>query len=226
MKKRLFFTVVGLVLLFFGTSAWAAGAPSASPDLPPILSSLDLANVTPLDEVAIAGIRGQGSPLYVLVKIPGVNALDFGYRVQWTLNPLGYRYGYWGGPDWSNGGDAVAALSSGGGITGVDAMDDLFKVHDWAYINPGTDTYAADVALLDGLESLPKTSVAYWGGVYSSAPSGAPSSVYVSGVSLVGGKLFFGWRAMPYSEYSRREAVFGMSALVLGKTLFSGLRLQ
>ena len=51
----------------------------------------------------------------------------------------------------------------------------------------------------------------------STQGSGLPvgANVWVSGLSLVGGKVFVGWRPMPFTEYSRREALTGMQLLGL-----------
>jgi hypothetical protein len=45
----------------------------------------------------------------------------------------------------------------------------------------------------------------------------------VSGISFFGNKFFFGWRSMPYTEYSRREAIAGIGVLVVGRSLLSSL---
>ena len=93
-------------------------------------------------------------------------------------------------------------------------MDSFFEIHDGD---------SNDVALLAGLEGLARDIHSYWGKIYISSPEGAPGSVKVFGLSLVGQKFFFGWRSMPYTEYSRREAVYGVKALIFGKSLFPAL---
>jgi len=212
-----------LLLLVAGT-AWAADRPASSDDTPAILASLDSGNVTILNDHAAAAIRGQGSPLYVLVKILGINALDFG-GTQWTWNPLGYRYGYWGGPGWSNGGDSLDSLdasyvSSLPVADGNGGMDALFRAHDVAYAS-GANKLAADSLLLNGLQGLPETTGTFWGKIYTASPIGLQpnSDVQVSVLSFFNNRLFFGWHAMPYTEYSRREAVAGMQALIAGRSL-------
>jgi|WetSurMetagenome_2_1015567.scaffolds.fasta_scaffold107818_2 hypothetical protein len=191
-----------VLLLFTAGGAWPAGQPASSNDTPAILAALDAGSATILDDQAASAVRGQEYK-YVLVKILGLNTLDFGPGVQWTWNPLGYRYGAWGGLGWTNNGSPA------------DAMDDLFKQHD----NGATDQW-----LVNALKALPDSHgnggfIGYWGKVYVPGfyPAGAPASVYVSGASFIGGKIFLGWRAMPYTEYSRREALIGMSLLTFGR---------
>ena len=115
------FLAVGLssLLILIGTTASAADAAGAKPDnTPAILASLDARDATPLDDRAAGAIRGQGSEYrYVLVKILGLNSLDFGAGLEWTWNPFGYRYGAWGGPGWTNGGlpgDSVVPADASG----------------------------------------------------------------------------------------------------------------
>lgn len=203
MKKSIIYMLLGLVLLLFSTTAQASDQAAVAEDTPAILAALGRTDVTHLDDTAIAGVRGAAAE-YVLVRLLGLNTFDFGPGVQWTLNPLGYRYGFYGGPGWSNPGESP-----------VDTMDALFAGHDQGTIS--------DIELVQDLDALRTTNNRYWGTIYFSAPDGAPEKVYVSGASLIGGKLFFGWKPMPYSEYSRREAVYGMNALLFGKSL---LRLQ
>ena len=209
MKANKFILISCILFLFVSGTAWAGNQVDLSKNSPALLASLDKAGVVLLDDTATAAIRGQADPvlpMYVLVKILGLNTLDYGSGVNWTLNPLGYRYGYYGGYNWSNTGQKP-----------VDCMDWLFKKHDNASLT--------DSQLLDKLLKLATfhPQYSYWGNTYVSKPEGAPSSVKVFGVSLIGQKFFFGWRSMPYSEYSRREAVYGMQALILGKSLFPSL---
>jgi hypothetical protein len=187
--------------------AWAADGSATSEGTPAILASLDAGNVKVLDDQAAKAIRGQDYQ-YVLVRTL-LNPLDFSLlpAVQWTGNILGYRYGAWGGPGWTNGGGT-------GGNTPADAMDALFRAHDSTLDN---------AALIFGLQHLPTVPSLFWGQVYAGAdvyaPSGLPvgigANVWVSGLSLVGGRVFVGWRPMPFTEYSRREALTGMQLLGL-----------
>lgn len=190
------------------TDASAADRP-VSADTPAILASLNARDVTVLDDGAAQAVRGQGSEYrYVLVRILGLNSLDFAPGIDWTWNPFGYRYGAWGGPGWTNGGKPLTDL-----VAPADAMDTLFKGHDL-----GTLT---DQQLVFLLSFLPNVTNSFWGQIYvpsvinpaSDLPVG--TNVWVSGVSLVGGKFFFGWRPMPFTEYSRRQALTGMQLLVL-----------
>ena len=103
--------------------AWAADPPPAPEKMPAILASLDAGKVTVLDDKAAGAIRGQAYQ-YVLVRTV-LNAFDFAPGIQWTLNPLAYRYGAWGGPGWTNGGDIGVDTHPT-----ADRMDDLFKLHD------------------------------------------------------------------------------------------------
>jgi hypothetical protein len=204
MKTNRFLLISCIMFLLVCGTAWAENQVAQSGSSPAILASLDKTGVAFLDEPAAAAIRGQVSPMYVLVKVLGLNTLDYGSGVNWTLNPLGYRYGLNGGWGWSNG-------------SPVDAMDNFFWQHDMS---------GNDEQLLDNLSSLATdTSYPYWGKIYLSTPPDAPLWVKVFGGSLIGQKFYFGWRSMPYSEYSRREAVDGMKALIFGKTLFPGLGL-
>ncbi len=220
MKRKIIFIVLGVMLLLIPGALWAVNQPGVSQDTPAILVSLGQANAIPLDDAAAAAVRGQAGTDYELVKVIGLNMLDFGSGqygkdVKWTWNPLGYRYGYWGGPGWS-----------GSGTEYADAMDNFFRTHDLVYADPTkstADKFAADNGLLNALQSLlPTTKVPYWGYIYISSPTGLPDSssvVNVSGLSLIGGKFFFGWKPMPYTEYSRREAVTGMQLLIAGKSI-------
>ena len=158
----------------------------------------------------------------MLVKILGVNALDYGPGIQWTWNPLGYRYGAFGGPGWSNPGVDPADGSAG--------MDALFLAHDEAYDGAtNAEKLVADQALIAGLLGLAAMPGGYWGSIYNPSYPGDASqhwptgltatSVKVSGLSLIGNRFFFGWRCMPYTEYARREALAGMGIVALGRIL-------
>lgn len=203
MKKKTFFVVLGVMLLLIPGTLWAGNQSGGSSDTPAILKSLGQAYTSPLDDAAIAAVRGQADPQFVLVKVIGLNTFDgWGQNnVKWTLNPLGYRYGFNGGPGWSNPGE-----------TPVDLMDTYFLAHDSNIIN---DTQL--VGLLGTLATTPSI----WGNIYFSDQTayGAPSNVNVFGFSLIGGRIFTRPVPMPYSEYSRREAVYGMQLLILGKTV-------
>lgn len=191
-----------------GTEAWAADQPAATADTPAILASLDMREVKVLDDGAAMAVRGHGSEYrYVLVKILGLNTFDFASGIEWTWNPFGYRYGAWGGPGWTNGGKLLPDL-----VAPADAMDTLFKGHDEGSLS--------DAQLGFFLSQLPNLSNSFWGQIYVptviNPASGLPvgTNVWVSGASLMGGKFFFGWRPMPFTEYSRRQALTGMQLLV------------
>jgi len=190
-------------LVLLSSQAWAQSDRAA--ETPAILASLGSQSVTVLDNQAAAAVRGQGSEyLYVLVKFVGVNSLDYASDLQWTWNPYGYRYGAWGGPGWTNGGRTDIL------VTPADPMDQLFKNHDQSAID--------DQGLVNALKALPTVPNGFWGLIYVPSAgqitpgSGLPvdKTVSVSGVSLVGGKVFLGWRSMPFTEYARREALTGM----------------
>jgi hypothetical protein len=190
-----------------GTDASAADRPAAA-DTPAILASLNARDVTVLDDAAAGAVRGQGSDYrYVLVRILGLNTLDFAPGIDWTWNPFGYRYGAWGGPGWTNGGNLAGLVEP------ADAMDTLFKGHDL-----GTLT---DQQLVFFLSLLPNVNNSFWGQIYvpnvinPAADLPVGTNVWVSGASFIGGKFFFGWRPMPFTEYSRRQALTGMQLLVL-----------
>jgi hypothetical protein len=133
--------------------------------------------------------------------------MDFGPGVQWTWNPLDYRYGAWGGLGWTANGDPA------------DLMDSYFRMHD--------EGFATDLELIALLESLKTTDVGYWGRIYAPGtwgvgdlPTGLNTPyVWVSGVSFIGNRFFFGWKKMPYTEYARREALTAIGVLVWGKSL-------
>jgi hypothetical protein len=205
MKKKLFFSLLGLMLLVLIPGVlWAGNQNDLAKDTPAILVSLGQANTIPLDDAAIASVRGQ-APEYMLVKVFGLNMFDFGADGKWTWNPLGYRYGNWGGPGWTNKGPYV------------DPMDFCFMLHDI-----GEPTGFTDRELLAALSSLPElygSNWGNWGKIYVTSPEGVPSNVYVYGFSLIGGRIFPKPVEMPYTEYSRREAVYGMQLLILGKSI-------
>jgi hypothetical protein len=203
-------------MLFLVTlTAWAADTAASAENSPAILASLNAVNVTVLDDQAAMAIRGQGDYKYVLVKVLGLNALDGGAGVQWTWNPLDYRYGAFGGLNWSN-----------TGVDPADVMDGYFELHDATYADPTSDKLAADQTLLAKLASLATKYNTFWGYIYS--PATLPTElttgyVQVSGISFFGNKFFFGWRSMPYTEYSRREAMSGIAVLAAGRSLLSSL---
>ena len=191
-----------------GTEAAAADKPAAPTGTPAILAALDTRDVTVLDDGAAIAVRGQGSEYrYVLVRILGLNTFDFAPGIEWTLNPFFYRYGAFGGAFWTNGGQPLANP-----VAPADAMDTFFKGHD-----EGTFT---DQQLVGLLSLLPNVNNGFWGQIYVPAvinpASGLPvgTNVWVSGASLIGGKFYFGWRPMPFTEYSRRQALTGMQLLV------------
>jgi hypothetical protein len=195
-------SLVTVLAFLLAAGAWAADRPATSEGTPAILDSLDTGQITILDDQAALAVRGQAYE-YVLVRT-FLNPFDFGPGLNWTLNPFEYRYGAWGGPGWTNGGGI-------GSNTPADAMDALFKDHD--------NSILSNQQLIDGLKALATTPGGYWGEIYipaSIAPgSGVPLDkyVWVSGLSVLGGRFFFGWRPMPFTEYSRREALTGMQLL-------------
>lgn len=200
------------LLLLVASPVWAVDQTSSTNDLPAILASLDEGSAARLDNQTAMSIRGGAdfNYLYVLVKIFGVNTFDWGPGVQWTWNPLGFRYGAYGGPGWSN-----------TGVDPADAMDGLFELHDLAY-SSGDDQLEADIILLDGLKGLATTNHPYWGPIYvpPDSPTGLTSPIVrVSGWSLIGGRFSFRWHNMPYTEYARREALAGMGLMVFGRSL-------
>jgi len=74
-----------------------------------------------------------------------------------------------------------------------------------------------DAGLIGLLTTLPNDATwPFWGTVYvptviepgSNLP--VNKKVWVSGFSLLAGKFYLGWHAMPFTEYSRREALAGM----------------
>lgn len=191
-----------------GADAWAADRPAAAAETPAILASLDMRDVKVLDDDAAKAVRGQaGEYLYVLVRILGLNTFDFAPGIEWTLNPFAYRYGAFGGAFWTNGGQPLTNP-----VAPADAMDTLFKGHD-----EGTLT---DLQLVGALSVLPNVNNSFWGQIYVPAvinpASGLPvgTNVWVAGGSFIGGKFYFGWRPMPFTEYSRRQALTGMQLLV------------
>lgn len=204
MKKKIFFSLLGVMLLLIPGALWAGNQPGVSQDTPAILVSLGQASAIPLDDAAAAAVRGQAQ--YVLVKVFGLNMFDgWGqHNVNWTWNPLGYRYGNYGGPNWSN-----------FPATPVDQMDTYFMLHD-----QGGPTGLTDLQLVGALALLatsPDPYSSYWGNIYYSPVNGATPYVNVFGFSLIGGKIFTRVVPMAYSEYSRREAMYGMQLLILGK---------
>jgi hypothetical protein len=199
MKKYISCTSLMMAFAFLlASGAWAADQPAATEGTPAILASLDSGTITILDDQAALAIRGQDYQ-YVLVRTV-LNLFDFAPWLSWTLNPLGYRYGAWGGPGWTNGGGT-------GSNTPADAMDALFMQHD---------ATLDDQWLIDELNTLPNEKVRFWGWIYIpttiAGGSGLPvdKNVWVSALSVLGGRFFFGWRPMPFTEYSRRQALMGM----------------
>jgi hypothetical protein len=203
MKKSRFFIVLGVMLLLFTATAWA------SQDTPAILASLDQKTVTQLDDSAISEIRGESS--YVMVKLFPLNFLDFSNDCGWTWNPYKWRYGNYGGKDWSGAPDSFT----------VDMMDVAFQTHDAETEAASTpaEVQAADLKLLTTLELLPNTPSS-WGTIYDRRSYGewGPEpchwfyNVYVSRISVLayGGtfRFFCLWKSMPLTEYARRQAVF------------------
>ena len=201
MKTYRVFASLLITFALLSVPAWAADPPPAAEKMPAILASLDAGKITVLDDKAAGAVRGQAYQ-YVLVRTV-LNAFDFAPNIQWSPNPLAYRYGAWGGPGWTNGGGF-------GSSTPADQMDALFKLHDL--------TQLSDADLIVALQGLVNTPNLFWGGIYVptiTAGSNLPAStnVWVASGSLVGGKFYLGWRPMPFPEYARREALIGMQLL-------------
>jgi len=179
--------------------AWAADRPATEKPMPAILASLDTGKITILDDQDSLAIRGQAYQ-YVLVRTL-LNPFDFGPGLNWTGNLYGYRYGAWGGPGWTDGGGI-------GSNTPADAMDEFFRLHDQGILS--------DQGLIAALMSLPNVPGGFWGLIYVPGTitpgSNLPidKKIWVSGLSILGGRFFFGWRPMPFTEYSRRQALTGM----------------
>jgi hypothetical protein len=201
--------LAALVFLSGAEASAADGPEQKAADTPAILAALGTGAAVPLDDQTAMTIRGQGSEyLYVLVRILGLNTFDFAPGLEWTWNPFGYRYGAWGGPGWTNGGQTGILVEP------ADPMDALFKSHDLTVLD--------DQGLVDALRSLPNVNGGFWGQIYvpglgaitpgSDLPLG--EKVWVSGASLFGNGFFLGWRPMPFTEYSRRQALTGMQLLV------------
>lgn len=201
--------ILGVSILFLSGTALAGDNVTMPENSPAILASLDKAGVTALDDTSISDVRGQTQ--YTMVKVLGLNTWDYAKRgkITWTLNPFGFRYGNWGGPNYSNMGNPV------------DEMDALFMVHDGG---------ASDEWLLAGLAALKtqdgaSTYSRVWGWIYTGNSTGYlyvdPDhfnyTVAVSRTSWMssGGRFIFGWIDMPLTEYARREAVMGMGILVM-----------
>jgi hypothetical protein len=217
MKKLHIFIVLGVMLLLIPATTWAADQLVASQDTPAILASLDQKTVTPLDDAAIAEIRGES--LYVMVKLFPLNFLDrLPEGVGETWNPLLWRYGNWGGAGWP----IIDDPNNPPNPPPVDGMDALFKAHDASGDNG---------ELLLGLESLPEKCTyqyRWWGPVYQPGirdNSGTYDSddghfdyiVQVSRISVLsgGGRFLWGWKPMPLTEYARRQAATAMGILSL-----------
>ena len=203
MKKSHVFIVLGVLLLLFPPTSGASDQLNVSEETPAILASLNQSDVTPLDDSAIAEIRGQSQ--YVMGKILGLNTWDFSlnWQVKWVVGiqniAMGWRYGNWGGPFYTDNGPPV------------DRLDDLFRQHDEG---------ALDNTLLSiKLGSLPNTFSSSWGGfIYDKNSYNEPwgpdpfhwfYSVYVSKISVINNPyLSFRcfWQNMPLTEYARRQA--------------------
>lgn len=203
MKKYKVFASLLITFVFLSAvQAWAADPPPAPEKMPAILASLDTGKVTVLDDKTAASVRGQAYQ-YVLVRTV-LNAFDFAPDIQWTLNPLAYRYGAWGGLGWTDGGGI-------GSSTPADTMDTLFQLHDQGALS--------DALLAGALQTLATTPSLFWGNIYVpsfiTAGSNLPANknVWVASGSVVGGRFYLGWRPMPFPEYARREALIGISLL-------------
>ena len=71
-----------------------------------------------------------------------------------TFQRLIPTYGNWGGPGWSAGRYNDDPSKTDWTVPGIDAMDDLFKLHDKTYQTEGMDRNLADRILVDGLLRL------------------------------------------------------------------------
>lgn len=207
MKIRKIFLISGMLILFLSGTAFAGSQADVQENTPAILASLDKTSVTVLDDTSLADIRGQAQ--YTMVKVLGINTWDYTRcgEIEWTLNPLGYRYGNWGGPNYTNKGAPV------------DEMDYLFMMHD----NGASDEWLfAGLAALKTQEGA-STYTRVWGRIYTGDKSNPVDpnhfnyKVAVCRTSWMssGGRFIFGWRDMPLTEYARREAVIGIGILVV-----------
>ena len=144
MKTYKIFASLLIIFAFLSVQAWAADPPPAAEKMPAILASLDAGKVTVLDDKAAGAIRGQAYQ-YVLVRTV-LNAFDFAPGIQWSLNPLAYRYGAWGGPGWTNGGDI-------GSSAPADLMDTYFMGHDQGTLSDAQLIVALGVWLTTSIRS-------------------------------------------------------------------------
>jgi hypothetical protein len=78
----------------------------------------------------------------------------------WNLGVIPFpTYGYWGGQGYSAGQFAGPNDTVDWKYPAADSLDQLFKDHDFAinYAQTPADTYAADSALVSGIQDLRKT---------------------------------------------------------------------
>jgi hypothetical protein len=206
MKTGKFLLICAISFLFISGTAWAGNRTDVAEETPAILASLDKTDFVTLDDTAIAEIRGEA--LYVMGRIWLLNGLDFSLnpQVDWVTGIAniaeGWRYGNWGGLDYTNEGPPV------------DLMDSYFQQHD--------NGAFSDADLIAALSTLPDTG-SFWGQIYGptaydvdSIPIGPDDahfdySVFVSRISVLSTgarRFFFLWRPMPLTEYARRQALF------------------
>jgi hypothetical protein len=142
--------------------------------------------------------------------------------VCFTKSPAtSWRYGHWGGPGWTNAREVkVSAWNGAVAATSIDAMDELFRLHD-AAIKAATTNAAVSQAiqqLLDGLNALPNgiggVSHPVWGQIWDSpSPWTMPDTVTIRPGSPVAlPQVILSATPMPYSEYARRQAKLGLTA--------------
>ena len=165
-------------------------------------------------------VEYEGLPKYRMSNV-GLN--DKGTGVCFTKSPLSsWRYGYWGGPGWTNGREERASAWAGV-VTAqpIDAMDALFQVHDQSLKAAGNNDSArdqADQALLDGLADLPNQTGGLdhpvWGEIWDSPTFWSmPNSVTVKpGSPIALPQVISSPTPMPFSEYVRRQAMLGVTA--------------
>ena len=175
-----------------------------------VLSNLFLigfASLASIDSSPAQAATASRTTAYVIWK-GATQPSDYCPAVPYSWSPLDWKYGYWGGANWSDGRNQSSVSSTG---STVDAMDALFRSHDSAYATSANYPtrpvnlrynyrHAADLALLSGLYRLPNYSHQALGPIFKSSPAGAPTS-YVTVVR--NGRSV----SMPFSEYMRQQAI-------------------
>ncbi|MGD0090321.1 MAG: hypothetical protein ABSE73_10415 [Planctomycetota bacterium] len=126
------------------------------------------------------------------------------YQVTWLEdpNPINWRYGYWGGPNWSAGTSTASNPPINWNLTGVDTMDaGGFRLHDLYYEQAGNNYTAkgqADDWLVGFLQSLAPEGYQYGS---RNSPMGAPCYTFYD---TDGNVVYF-------SEYARQQAITAIS---------------